>query len=111
MILLSYMRFMIALVLLVYGDKSEYKCLKKALDVTVQLSLSCWKTLHCSSMHTAGKYQLKKKELYIPSHQSRVDFILGNILKVLDLDVKSNKFATFVILQCIKDAGVQQPRG
>lgn len=85
---------MIALVLLVYGDRSEYECLKMTLDVTMQLSLSCWKTLHCSSMNAAGKYQLKKKkELYIPSHQSTVDWeisweIIGKYLEGIGFGCK-----------------------
>lgn len=61
-----------------------------ALDVTLQLCLSCWKTLHWCSTQAAGKYELKKSSKYL-SHQPSVDVILGNILKILDLDIKSNK--------------------
>jgi len=61
-----------------------------ALDVTLPLFLSCWKTLHCCSIQVAQKYQVKKSSKYL-FLQPSVDVLLENILKILVLDIKSNK--------------------
>lgn len=65
-------------------------CYVVGLLVTLQLSLSCWKAPNCCSTEAAGKYQWKKSSKYLSLHPS-VDVILGNILKILNLDIKSNK--------------------
>lgn len=52
--------------------------------------MSCWKAPNYGSTEAARKYQLKKSSKYL-SFRPSMDVILGNILKILNLDIKSNK--------------------
>lgn len=80
---------MIVPVLLGYGDKGEYGCLRDGLKCDPAALFELLKTLHCCSAQTDGKYQLKKSSKYL-SRQPSADVVLGNT-EMMYLDVKAMK--------------------